>query len=275
MAVLTGDNTDNLLIGGPDNDTIDGFGGNDTLEGGAGTDDLRGGTGADLINPGDNTDFDYIVAGPGADTIDFGDVVGGFVILDHWDLSNPISVFIDGAANTGTIDAGPEGTDTLIDVANPLDAGWTTGGLDIWGRSGNDSFDLAPGDEQWMSVRGGAGADSFIINGAGLVQLNFRDATQGIDVDLAARQINDDGFGNTESIGGTSAVWGVRGSSFDDTFLGSDANDTYSYTGGNNSVEGGVGFDRLRYDQGTVSSVEIDAAAGTAQGTVNAGGSFT
>ena len=73
----------------------------------------------------------------------------------------------------------PVGTDTLIDVENPLFSGFTIGGLSIRGTAGDDTFDVTPQGEQWMSLRAGAGTDSYSINGTGLVRLDFRDATAG------------------------------------------------------------------------------------------------
>jgi hypothetical protein len=170
---------------------------------------------------------------------------------------------------------GTDGTDTLVGVAQPLAAGWTNGGLAIVGTGADDTFNLTPEGQQWMSVRGGDGADSYAINGTGLVRLDFRDATQGIDVNLATGTIADDGFGNAESIGGTGDVWEVFGSEHDDTFTGSSDGESYRYFGGSNTLDGGLGFDRLRYDTFTVASVNIDAGAGTVTGTLTGGGTFT
>ena len=81
-----------LMIGGPESNTLRGFGGHDVIRGGGGNDAIKGGPGADTLN-----------GGPGADRID--------------DVSRPTTV------NTGT-DAGPardwvdvadgEGNDTVV-----------------------------------------------------------------------------------------------------------------------------------------------------------------
>jgi len=47
--VITGDDQDNVLVGGYGDDTISGGGGNDTLHGARGSDTLTGGTGADTF----------------------------------------------------------------------------------------------------------------------------------------------------------------------------------------------------------------------------------
>ncbi|WP_135507426.1 calcium-binding protein [Roseovarius aestuariivivens] len=269
-----------LMVGTPGDDSLAGGIGNDTLRGEEGNDLLNGGPGDDLLNPGDNDGSvgDFLQTGTGNDQVDFGDVVTGFVSLDYSFLNgtgNSITVNIDGGANTGSVIKGAAGTDTLIQVDNPLFAGWTTGGLSVRGTSGNDVFNLAPQGQQWMDVRGGAGIDSFTINGTGQVRMDFRDATQGIGINLATGQIANDGFGNAETIGGTGSLWEVQGSGFNDTFTGSAADESYRYWGGNNTLNGGPGFDRLRYDRGTVESVVINAQTGVVNGVLSAGGTFT
>lgn len=49
MAVINGDDLDNDLLGGAEDDVLNGFGGADTLDGGAGRDVLNGGAGDDML----------------------------------------------------------------------------------------------------------------------------------------------------------------------------------------------------------------------------------
>lgn len=211
--------------------------------------------------------FHTVQGGQGNDTIDMGkvDPATGLVVLDYAGLSGPVTARIDGGQNTGSVVKPGIGTDTLIDVRNPLalslDGG--RGGLEIFGTAAGDTFDLRPEFFQWVSVRAGDGVDAVAINGTGLVRLDFRDATQGIDVDLSARQIGNDGFGNAESIGGTSPVWEVFGSVHDDV-VNVSGNDAlrYRYGGGNNTLTGADGVDRLRYDVGQVQRIEADLQTG-------------
>src|SRR6056297_1398323 len=259
-------------------------GGANLVPGTDGNDNLNGTNGDDLITTGDNaggdTGFDFVAGSFGDDTIDMSGITDGYVGIGYGGFDR-IDVVIDGGANTGTIakvvGGAAAGTDTLVEVDNPLFSGWTIGGLSIRGTGGDDTFDVTPEGEQWMSLRGGAGIDSFSINGTGLVRIDFRDATQGIDIDLgnAIGQIVNDGFGNTETIAGTRSVWDIQGSGFDDTVTGSIADESYTAFGGNNTLDGGGGFDRVRYDRDTIASVTIDAAAGTATGTLSAGGTFS
>ncbi|MBC7131733.1 MAG: hypothetical protein H5U16_01335 [Roseovarius sp.] len=247
------------------------------IEGTDGDDFLIGTGGDDLIVTGNATaNGDFVQGSAGNDTIDMSgiDGVNGFVTIGYGNLAGPIAVSIDGTAGTGSVDKGADGTDTLLGVTQPLLAGSNNGGLQIVGTSGDDSFAVAPDAGQWMAVRGGDGVDSYTVNGGGLVRLDFRGGN-GIDVNLATRTIADDGFGNAETIGGSSAVFEVYGSEGDDTFTGSDANESYRYAGGNNTLDGGAGFDRLRYDVGAVASVNIDASAGVVNGVLSGGGTFT
>ncbi len=73
---LLGDEGDDLLLGEDGNDVINGEFGSDTLD---------GGNGNDTLNPGDNSgnDGDYVQAGIGSDTIDFSQIVTGWVQLRH------------------------------------------------------------------------------------------------------------------------------------------------------------------------------------------------
>ncbi|GAW37114.1 hemolysin, chromosomal [Roseovarius sp. A-2] len=257
------------------------------VQGTDGDDVLEGTAGNDLITTGDNPVEDVVVGSAGSDTIDFTGITGdpgGSVVVDYRSLGTTIDVQVDGAANTGSVVKTGLGTDTLVNVELPLFAGWTTGGLQILGTSGNDRFDVTPEGEQWMSIRPGDGVDTIIASAdaavrvnsgdpIGQLRLDFRDGN-GANVNFATRTIANDGFGNAETIGGTGPIWEMMGSAGDDVFVGSDNADSYRYFGGNNTLEGGLGFDRLRYDS-LVQSVNIDATAGVATGTHSNGTTFT
>jgi len=89
-------------------------------------DDLVGTAGDDYIGTGNATsNGDTVNASTGNDTIDMSgnDGENGFVSLDYGALAGPLTVDIDGGANTGSILKGVDGTDTLVGVAQPLSAG--------------------------------------------------------------------------------------------------------------------------------------------------------
>ena len=268
---LNGTSGDDLIEGFGGNDTLFGFDGNDTLEGGAGNDVLIGGAGNDSINPGENTGGDSIITGTGNDTIDFADIVAGWVGLDYDDMSGPITVNIDGAANTGTIAAGAEGTDTLLDVANPLDAGWTTGGLSVRGTAYNDVFTINTDTQQWAELIGDDGEDTFNISGNGLIRLGYHSSNSTVTADLRFGTIQQDGF--TDTVNG--AVWEIRAGDGNDSLRGSANDESFIVQGGNDTIDGGAGFDRVDYDRdGYDSGVHVDLSLLGAIGTWN-GVSFT
>lgn len=53
---FSGTNANELILGGPDADTIDGKGGSDCILGGGGNDDIDGGSGTDVCIGGPGTD---------------------------------------------------------------------------------------------------------------------------------------------------------------------------------------------------------------------------
>ncbi len=244
-----------------------------------GNDFLVGTPQDDLITTGDNTAGDIVVASGGNDTIDMSDITadpGGFVEIDYSGLAagNPISAVINGITNVGTVGKGALGTDTLVDVEKPMIAGWTSGGFSILGTPGNDSFEVTVASQQWASIQPGDGVDDIVIHGNGLVRLDMRGGN-GIDVNLEDRNIADDGFGNQELIRGSGRVWEVYGSEGNDVFVGSIFDESYRYAGGNNTLDGGGGFNRLRYDDASVQSVSINVDNGQTMGVLSGGGTFT
>ncbi|MDO9080283.1 MAG: cadherin-like domain-containing protein, partial [Desulfuromonadales bacterium] len=74
--IVSGDKSNNTLLGGAGNDTLYGLGGNDTLRGLAGNDILVGGRGNDTLYGGAGDDFFLFARGDGHDTIKLDDRVG-------------------------------------------------------------------------------------------------------------------------------------------------------------------------------------------------------
>jgi len=263
--LLIGGLGDDTLIGNDGDDFLDGGAGNDTLEGGAGDDLLIGGQGNDLINPGDNNpaNGDFIDGGAGNDTIDFSDIVNGFVIVDYSSMSGPVTVDIDGEANTGSVAKGAQGTDTLINVQNPLLAGFVAGGLRVIGTAENDVFNLTAGENQWLTIRTGGGADTFNISGPGSVQADFFGTA--VTANLEAGTIIQDG--DTSVLNGT--LWELRTGDAADSIIGTAADESFRPRGGDDTVDGGDGFDRLRYNDFGIEGVNANLATGVVTGTAN------
>lgn len=265
MAYFGGGPGNDPLDGTAGDDLIEGFGGNDTLNGLGGNDTLIGGAGDDLINPGDNDGTgDDIEAGVGNDTIDFSDIVNGWVGLHHNELTGPITVNIDGDANIGTISAGVEGTDTLVNVVNPLNSGWTTGGLSVRGTGDNDVFTIHTASQQWAELVGNGGNDTFNITGDGVIRLSYHTSDGDVIADLGAGTIQQDGF--TDTVNGN--VGQIRTGNGDDSITGSGNDESFIVRGGDDTVDGGGGFDEIRYDRsGYDSGVRVDLDLNGAIGT--------
>jgi Ca2+-binding RTX toxin-like protein len=235
-----------------------------------GNDRLVGTDGDDFINPRDNDGgfdgYDEIVASAGDDRITFQDVSDGWVSLLYTDLSSPINALLDGVSGSGTITKGVLGTDTYENVNNVFDAGWTTGGLGLYATAYDDRINIMTDDQQWLMVSGGDGQDSYLIQGDGLVRLDFKSAfTSGLIADLATGVISNDGYGNSETI--TGQIWEVRATSLNDRIVGSEENESFILMSGNDTLDGGAGFDRIRYDRsGVENGINADLAEGVITG---------
>ncbi|WP_306031291.1 calcium-binding protein [Stappia sp. MMSF_3263] len=257
---ITGSDADNRLLGLGGNDFLFGEGGNDLLDGGAGN---------DTIDTGDNDgtgDGDTVVGSTGDDTIIYTNSTASVAgqNLDYSGLNAGITVEINGSTNTASVDKGANGTDTIMDIVNPLD-GSGIGWLDISGTSHNDVFNVTLAAGQWMVARGGLGNDTFNISGNGSIRIDYRSSTSGINVNLVTGTVSDDGLGGSDTITGFATE--IRGSDHADIIVGSDLDESFIGRAGNDSIDGGDGFDRIRYDRGGMTSaVNVNLETGTATG---------
>ncbi|MEZ5715567.1 MAG: calcium-binding protein [Paracoccaceae bacterium] len=274
---LMGAGGNDTLLGGNGDDLLQGGAGNDSIVGGNGDDQMEGGSGNDTIVSGANNGNEVIVAGSGTDSVLLTGITQGsldYVLLGHWDLNAGVSVTVDGNANTASVDKGINGTTTITDIRNPMLAD----GVGIFGTNHADSFNVTVADGGWMQVNGGQGADSYVINASGgSIRLDFRngDATNGIVVDLSTGTVSDDGYGNSETISGSGAVWELRGTYHADMMTGSANDESFIGVGGDDTIDGGAGFDRVRYDTGSdVTGLVVNLSAGTASGSAD-GVAFT
>ena len=254
--------------------------GDAVIRGGPGSDELWGGNDDDIIDPGDNGhnpgEYDVVHGSAGDDRIVYtGSGPTGAQSLHYSELNAGITVTIEGAANRATVDKGKAGTDTVADIANPLNASGSPpykGSFELLGTPFDDTFDLALDDGQWMDIAGNAGADTFNIE-SGAVRIDYDTSPAGVDVDLEAGRADDDGFGGSDTFNGT--VWGVGGSEFSDVIRGSDNNERFSGRAGNDRIDGGGGFDRLSFGSidprfaplYDIGDIDLDLDAGTATGT--------
>ena len=259
---------------------VEGGDGDDTILGTDGQERIDGGAGDDVLNPKDNDPdiSDNVWASVGNDRIVYTDSTSGYQGLWYsrpWREARTaldetgITVTLNGASNTATVSKGSAGTDTIVDVSNPLDAGWTTGGLSIHGTKGDDVFNLTLDREQWMLVEGGAGDDTFNLRSHqnSVIRIDYYNSAAGINIDLGAGRASDDGFGDEDRFTFNDGVFRLGGSNFSDTIGGSDRNDSFTGYGGDDVIDGRGGVDELRLDRFGVGAVVVDLQGGTATGT--------
>ena len=253
-----------------------------TIRGGPGGDELFGSNGDDVFDPGDNGQsddldvdrgYDTLHGSRGNDTINYsGSGAEAYQGIRYSDLDTGITATIDGAANRGTIDKGDAGTDTLVNVANPLDAI----GFEIHGTGFDDVFNVTLDDGQYFHLVGEAGNDTINVRrNGGWFGISFGDAPDGINVDLSTGRVLDDGYGGVDTLTGDTPST-ISGSDFSDVLRGSDRGETFRGMAGNDRIDGGGGWDRLQFGYGSrfaayldVKDLQVDLDAGTATGTWN------
>ena len=240
----TGNELDNVLIGGfggnilsglDGNDYIDGGAGGDTIHGGVGDDTLLGGAGNDTITGDDGND--YIDGGAGNDTISGGagvnEIYGGDG-SDHLTAGDEGDSLYGGAGND-TITGG-NGNDYLDGGAGNDTIVGGLGYDQVYGGDGNDTITLGDGDGS--DADGGAGNDT-INGGAGLDNI---DGGSGYNI------LN--GFGGNDVISGGSNTDIISGGDGNDTLTGGDGNDQIDGGAGNDLIDAGSGNDIITMSAG-------------------------
>ena len=260
--VITGDAQANRLEGRGGNDVINGGGGDDTIEGGSGADTLSGGLGHDTLSyasapagvtvtlPASSVSTGSASDGHGSlDVLQPGtaDALIGGAFADNLTGS---AVFVTTLGETVGHDeiSGGAGPDTLAGL----------GGND-W-LSGDDGNDLLLGGEGDDTLKGGAGNDT-LDGGAGSNLADYQAALAAVNVNLQTGSASD-GQGGTDNL---LSITRVLGSNFADTLLGNDADNEFTGFAGNDTINGGNGFDSVRYDQAT-GAMSIDLLSQQASG---------
>ena len=233
---ITGDNGSNSLMG---------LAGNDSLIGGGGDDWFRGGSGDDLLDGGAG----YDIAGYRDDEANDIPTVNGAIVAHL----GAVSTVIDRWGNTDTLNSvervdGSNGNDIMSS-----DAGFS------------GSFGI------FTEFQGMAGDDT--ISGNGLTRISYVSSPDGIIANLSAASFTFsdpstttlgaatvlDGWGGTDSIG--SGIFSINASANADYLLGSSGDDEFRARGGNDWVDGGAGFDTVRYTSAP-GSVHVNLADG-------------
>ena len=228
---------------------------------------VRGGNGDDVFRGA----LEVLTSSPGNDRIVYTDG-GAYGQLNYHRLPRGVGVTVtlDGGADVATVDKGPAGTDTIENVAALMS--WDGGGFGISGSDSDDVFNITMGEEQWMQVRGRAGNDTFNIetdlDAGGLIRMDYRYARNGVDVDLEASTVSNDGHGDVDTVNGD--VWQVHGSRFADVIRGSGIDEHFIGGQGNDIIDGRGGFDAVRFDRSCCADIEdlhVLLGAGRATGT--------
>jgi Ca2+-binding RTX toxin-like protein len=292
---LTGTSADDVLNGLGGNDTIRGMGGEDTLIGNLGDDSLvggdwidviYGGSGDDFLSPGNTADYywDDLYSGAGQDTIDFqayqSAVAFGFVGFS--DLSGT-SVVVDVNSSNGTasVDKGALGTTTILNSIYAL-RGDGLGISGTWG--GNDTFNVElgnvpAGQYYYLQLQGYSGNDTYNISSnysddAGL-RITYHPLDVGITADLENGWVDKGIYGIDTIFNNSSRGFELRGTRQADQMTGSTQDESFISRGGDDTIDGAGGFDRVRYDRGGVEGgVNVNLTTGLATG-VWYGAAFT
>lgn len=245
MAVIEGDDYSNTLAGtsGADEiygyggaDRLYGYGGDDVLYGGDGTDELFGGDGDDTLIPGSNTYYDWVKPGTGDDIVDFSASTAGegFYNIVHNDLSVGITVTINAVKNTGTIDKGTAGTNTILSVNTALAFG-DDGGLRIIGTAQDDTYAIRLKANQMLEIREMGGSDTIKLQSAkGYYSLSYTWEYSGVTADLTGktRTVLSNDTGDVDTISGKGHLYRFRATDYDDTVYGSEYTlKIYTYDG--------------------------------------------
>ena len=148
--------------------------------------------------------------------------------------------------NTGTINLGTAGNDTITGIAGKNDP-------ILFGLGGNDRIDGLTGNDKMF---GGTGDDTYVVDSLTDYATEYaNEGTDTIEASLTFSLVDTDGAGangaNVENLTltGTAAINGTGntldnaliGNSAANTLSGGDGNDTITGGGGNDTIDGGIG----------------------------------
>ncbi len=290
------------IVGNGGSNTLSGGGGDDVLRGGAGNDSLIGGVGFDVasyagdaapisatvtyngyaghsatvssaegidtlreieaINGTSGGDFIQVLSVDGVASFQARGLGGNDTIVGMADRNFSIfadyrvagvtsGVVVDLAAGIASND-GFGGQDSLVNIAVVRG---TDLGDSIFGTAGNERF-RGRGGNDWLDGRGGTGD-----------QLDYTQSSAAVSVNLATNRAQD-GEGGIDTVLGFEDV---RATNFNDTIIGTADAEFFAPFGGNDSVVGGGGQDRVGYGfgQGNLSAptqgVTVNLVTGIAQ----------
>ncbi|WBS03492.1 calcium-binding protein [Pseudoduganella sp. SL102] len=258
---LTGNTTNNSLVGGAGDDTLNGGnGGMDTLEGGIGNDLLVAGAGDSVLVGGAGNDSlrggagdDVLVGGDGANTADGG--AGADTVQLEGELADYTFTRQPGSSALVTRIGTSEtvtmrnietvyftGTDEEVLVADLLAGQPGEGNDTITGSDANDTLDGLQGQDQ---MAGGKGDDTYKVDHLGDTIVEA--AAEGIDtaiVNIASGVYGLAAEVEHGTLAGNAAA-GLAGNAGANRLTGNGAANTLSGAEGNDTLDGGAGADQM------------------------------
>ena len=209
-----------VILGTPGDDEIQGGGGDDTICGGPGVDALDGGDGTDTVDGGEGDDVlfattgnDTVVGGPGSD------------VLSYAGLNAAVKVSLGTTAAQNTIGAG---TDTISTVEHLV---------------GGNGGDILTGSMAANTITGGMGDD--VINGSlGRDTVSYAGATAGEPITVDLRLITKQGTGM--GFDKLAKVENVIGGAGADRLTGNELANTLVGNAGTDTCTGGAGLDKAQ-----------------------------
>ncbi len=289
MAIINGTSTADNLIGGLEDDSIDGLAGDDTINGGAGNDTLTGGVGNDTID-----------GSTGEDTIVF-----NYPTTNISSLSGVSGVFTGGSLTV----IGEEGIDTLLNfeflqfsdqtvavseviigTVNDEALSGTTAADLISAGQGNDNINAGAGyDRIWggsgiNTIDGGSGIDTLVLEYASsqisaittiseqlaIVSDNSTDIISNVEF----LKFNDQLIEVDDLVLGTASAQTINGTSTNDVIAPGSGADTINAGAGDDlvlgaedgeTIDGGDGTDTVKFN---FSSAELTGATYLVNGDV-------
>ncbi|MBX9774702.1 MAG: cadherin-like domain-containing protein [Xanthobacteraceae bacterium] len=194
---------------------------------------------------------------------DFIDGRGGFDSAIYSPLRNDNAtsgVTINLAAGIVTGDSSI-GTDTLRSIEGIRGTVFA----DVFNAAGFGSSSVNAGSNGNSNNFEGMGGDD-LITGNGSTSIQYIRSTAGVTVDLALGIATGDASVGTDTI--TGGVNGVTGSLYGDTLSGTGANESFTGGGGNDFIDGLLGFDSVNYgtDLLITGGIAVNMAAGSVIG---------
>ncbi|MEM0949465.1 MAG: Ig-like domain-containing protein, partial [Pseudomonadota bacterium] len=196
--------------------------------------------------------------------------------ISYAGLSIPgIAVNIDANATENLIVKDTLGTDTIVNVQQS--ARWAFG---VRGTSGNDTFNytFSATAFSWLGVFYSGGNDVIDLDGSGgRLQIEFEpdsDVTANLSTGLITAANGESITVNVDP-GSTDFTLGIDTGNGNDTVTGSDGDDFFRLGGGIDELDGGLGFDVVRYNFGRVEAgIDANLPDGEITGTYQGGVSF-